>query len=251
MEKKTSWGGVSKWYDDALEKDSDSYQAKVIGPNLVRIAGKIDGKNILDIACGQGYFSRILGDKGAHVIGADISPELITYAKKKASKNIEYFVAPSDKLGKVKNSSTDLAIIILALQNIENVSGTLSEAFRILKSGGKLVIALNHPTFRVPQSSDWGFDEIKKVQYRKVEKYMSEQIIKIQMNPGKKDSQITVSFHRPLQYYFKAFNKAGFCVTRLEEWISHKASEKGPRQAAEDKARKEIPLFMCIELLKP
>jgi hypothetical protein len=37
---------------------------------------------------------------------------------------------------------------------------------------------------------------------------------------------------------------------RLEEWISHKKSEKGTRQLAEDVARKEFPLFMALELRK-
>ena len=60
----------------------------------------------------------------------------------------------------------------------------------------------------------------------------------------------TVSFHRPLQVYIKALTKAGFVVSRLEEWISHKKSGSGPRQAAEDTARKEIPLFLCIEARK-
>ena len=46
----------------------------------------------------------------------------------------------------------------------------------------------------------------------------------------------------------KIFSKSGFAITRLEEWISHKQSGTGPRQTAEDKARREIPMFMCIEI---
>ena len=48
----------------------------------------------------------------------------------------------------------------------------------------------------------------------------------------------------------KLFAKNGLAITRLEEWISHKQSGAGPRQAAEDKARKEIPMFMCLEIKK-
>ncbi|MFM2357738.1 MAG: hypothetical protein RJA61_475, partial [Candidatus Parcubacteria bacterium] len=47
--------------------------------------------------------------------------------------------------------------------------------------------------------------------------------------------------------YVKNLANAGFAVVRLEEWISHKKSEVGPRQKAEDKARIEFPLFMCLE----
>ena len=35
--KETSWGGVAEWYDQMIETDPDSYQAKVILPNIIRI----------------------------------------------------------------------------------------------------------------------------------------------------------------------------------------------------------------------
>ena len=67
------------------------------------------------------------------------------------------------------------------------------------------------------------------------------------MHPGEEKSEQTFSYHRSLQDFFKALAKNGFVVSRLEEWISHKISERGPRQAAEDIARKEIPLFLMLE----
>ena len=44
--------------------------------------------------------------------------------------------------------------------------------------------------------------------------------------------------------------KEGFAIAKLEEWISHKRSERGPRQSAEDISRKEIPLFLMLEAKK-
>ena len=63
-------------------------------------------------------------------------------------------------------------------------------------------------------------------------------------------SATTISFHRPLQVYFKSLAKHGFLVRRLEEWVSHKQSQRGARGATEDRARKEIPLFLMMEALK-
>ena len=79
---------------------------------------------------------------------------------------------------------------------------------------------------------------------------MSESRIDVDMTPGETDikkKESTISFHRPLQIYFKSMNKAGFAITRLEEWISHKKSQKGPRANEEDRMRKEIPMFLCLE----
>ena len=136
--------------------------------------------------------------------------------------------------------------IVLAIQNMKNFDKVLGEVSKKIKIGGRLVLVINHPAFRIPQNSDWYYDEKEKIQYRKIARYMSEIEIPILMNPGNKNSKKTYSFHRPLQMYVKSLAKNGFAITRLEEWISHKESQKGPKKNIEDNSRKESPMFMCI-----
>ena len=248
--KKTSWGHVSGWYDKLIERGEDTYQKQVILPNLVRLMEIKKGETVLDLACGQGFFSRELSKLGAHVIGADISHELITLARSQSPKNIQFEVSRADKLSFLKNNSIDTIVIVLAIQNIENIDEVLKECGRVLKQNGRFFIVMNHPAFRVPKESSWGWDQKLKTQYRRVDRYLSEVTAKIVMNPGARTSVHTISFHRSPQFYFKKFSKNGFAVTRLEEWISHRKSEKGPRAMAEDHARKEIPLFLCLEIKK-
>ena len=247
--KNTSWGGVADWYDSYLETNKDSYQEKVIAPNLLRILDIKKGMNIADIACGQGFFSRKYKSAGAIVTGVDISSELIEQAKK-YSKDIKYFVSPAHKLSFLEDASFNVVTIILAIQNIKELHETLQEVKRILAPGGRLVLVLNHPAFRIPKRSSWGFDEKEGIQYRRIDGYLTEATHSIVMHPGKEKSEETISYHRSLQTFFKTFSKNGFVVSRLEEWLSHKKSESGPRQKAEDLARKEIPLFMMIEARK-
>lgn len=161
----------------------------------------------------------------------------------------------------------DAVIIVLALQNIENLNGVMAECSRVLCPGGRLFLVLNHPAFRIPKKSSWGFDPVtirladspsevhsvdekKQIQFRRLDEYISESRAEIQMQPGKVSSAATVSFHRPLQTYFKSFQKNGFAVTRLEEWVSPKKSDPGPRAVAENKARKEFPLFLFVQAEK-
>lgn len=245
---KTSWGKVAGWYDELLEQSKDSFQEKVILPNLLRLLDIKKGMAILDIACGQGYFARAFHEKGASVTGCDISPELIEIAKKHSPKEIGYFTAPADRLTEM-SGKFDAVTIILAVQNIENISGVFAECAKVLKPGGRAVVVLNHPAFRIPKRSSWGWDDAKKNQYRRVDGYMSDERLEMDMNPGESNDnrkKYTVSFHRPLQTYFKLLGKNSFAVTRLEEWISHKTSERGPRAEEEDRMRKEIPLFIAI-----
>ncbi|MBI4993388.1 class I SAM-dependent methyltransferase [Candidatus Wolfebacteria bacterium] len=250
---KTSWGKVADWYDDLLKQEG-TYQKDLILPNLLRLLDIKKNEIIFDIACGQGFFAREFYreflKKGVRVIGSDISKELIAIARKNSPKEIKFEAASADKLDFLAAGSVDKITIIMAIQNIENVSEVLKECERVLKPAGKLLMVMSHPAFRVPKQSSWGYDEKNKIQYRRIDSYLSESKVKIQMHPGDKPSEYTISFHRPLQFYFKLFGKNNFCVSRLEEWNSNRKSQLGPRAAAEDKSRKEIPLFIFMEAVK-
>ncbi len=247
MKKNTSWDSSAEWYSNYLEESEDTYQRQVILPNLVRVLGIKQGTKLIDIACGQGFFSREFRKAGADVVAADLSTNLIAEAKKLSPKEIQYYVSKADNLNFAKDATFDAATVVLAIQNIENIAGVFAEAKRVLKKEGKLVLVMMHPAFRNPGETHWGFDEEKNVQYRRVDSYLSANRAELLVHPGKKNSATTVSHHRSLQDFSKALFKAGFAITRLEEWISHKESEKGPRKKAEDTARKEIPLFLMLE----
>jgi ubiquinone/menaquinone biosynthesis C-methylase UbiE len=245
----TSWGNVADWYDNLLNDQKSSYQRDVILPNLVRLLGIKHDDVVVDIACGQGFFTREFAAAGAIAHGSDIAEELIALAKKYAvqagmKERLMFDVAPSDKLAQIADASADFVTIISAIQNIENVAETFAECGRVVKCNGTLCIVMNHPAFRVPKESEWGWTGL--TQYRRVNRYMGEFNTAIQMKPGSDPSVVTTSFHRPLQFYFKMLKKTGFCVTGMEEWVSNKKSDSGSRAAAENRARNEFPLFLCL-----
>lgn len=243
---KTSWGKEAQWYSDHLELD-DTYHAKVILPNLERIVAPMRNMCILEIGCGEGFFARAFAEKGATVIASDIGKELIAVAKSKGG-GPEYHVSPAEDLSWIRMRTQDVVVAVLTLQNMEHIEPVIKEVKKTLLPGGRFVFVLNHPAFRIPKASAWGYDEDTKTQYRRIDGYLSARREKLDMHPGKKGGKsYTYSFHRSLQDYMKALRSAGFVITRLEEWISHKTSEPGPRAKAENAARKEFPLFMLIE----
>lgn len=101
--KDTSWGKVASWYDELLEEGADSYQRTLILPNLIRLLSPKKDMKILDLACGQGFFTREFAALGAQVTGVDVSSELIALAKKRSPAGVEFFVAPADNLEIIKN----------------------------------------------------------------------------------------------------------------------------------------------------
>jgi len=253
----TSWEKAADWYDRLLAGEG-TYQKELILPNMLRLMNIRRGDAVLDLACGQGFFSKEFAKKGARVIGVDTSPALIDRARRPAPgasappdpAALIFYVTHGDSLPFLKNESIDKIAIVLALQNMEHIAGVFRECARVIARNGSLHVVINHPAFRIPQGSSWGWDEKEKMQYRRIDRYLSESKVKIQTHPGDRPEDYTWSFHRPLQFYVKALHKAGFAVRALEEWNSHKKSERGPRSKAEDKARKEIPLFLYFEAVQ-
>lgn len=247
----TSWEGVAGWYGKHLEKDG-TFQEAVVFPGAERLLSPVPGKRYLDIACGEGSFSRLLARRPAiSVSGFDASPSLVARAKKLAPKNAEYAVADAKAFAtKFAPASFDGAACILAIQNIDEIGPVFRDAAKVLKSGARFVLVMNHPAFRQPRQSGWGWDEGRKLQYRRVDKYLGAYDVPIQAHPGSAPDVVTHSFHRPLQAYVKALAVNGFTLADLEEWSSHRVSDSGPKARAENASRAEIPMFLAIVAAK-
>lgn len=211
----------------------------------------LKGERILDVGCGQGVFARLLKGKGCLVTGVDASKSLIesarAYERESRQAPIDYRRLDASSLDGLPDGQFDAASAILCIQNMRSLDLVARECSRVLSRSGRMLWVINHPCFRIPRQSSWGFDEAKKMQYRRVDLYMSPLEIPIAMHPGRGPaSEATVSFHRNLQDMVHVMRSAGFLLSGLEEWCSHKQSETGKRAKAEDRARREFPLFMGL-----
>lgn len=245
MSKTTSWEAASDWYQHLVGKDGHYYHQHVIFPKLIEILKtKKQNQSLLDLGCGGGSLFAILQENYTYD-GVDLSASLLKAAKKEHKNPRAQFhehdlCAPFD----LKKTFTH-ASMILSLQNIESPEVAFQNAKNHLKQGGTFIIVLNHPYFRIPRQSSWGVDERSKIQYRRVDSYMSLMRIPIDMHPSFKEKVQTYSFHYPLSYLFAALQKTGFAVTSLAEWTTDKLST-GKNAKMENRAKQEFPLFMCL-----
>jgi ubiquinone/menaquinone biosynthesis C-methylase UbiE len=248
----TSWQNSKKWYNDNVGEEGHYYHRTLIIPNTLKLLNLHQQKEIalLDLACGQGVLSRHLPEWATYQ-GFDLSTGLIQAAQKyhhtqKHSFNVADVTCP------LKLAKTDFthAVIMLAIQNIENPLKVFQNAFKHLKKGGELLVIMNHPCYRIPRQSSWGVDTVNKIQYRRVDRYMSALKIPIKTHPGKGEfSPETWTFHHPLSSYSRWLKEAGFCIKLIEEWSSNKVSEGGAAKM-ENRSRDEIPMFMALFAVK-
>jgi ubiquinone/menaquinone biosynthesis C-methylase UbiE len=247
---KTDWGGVARWYDDLVGDDGSEYQREVVLPGVIRLLAPKSGQTMLDIACGQGVLCRTLFDRGVRVTGVDAARELIAAARQRSGPAITYHVGDARKLDFLPADHFDAAACVLAIQNIHPITGVFESVARALKPTGRFVVAMMHPAFRGPKETSWGWDQQNMVQFRRVDRYLVPRKNPIVAHPGKSPEAYTWTFHKPIEAYVKAARNAGLLVDALEEWPSHKKSTSGPRAAAENRAREEIPMFFALRMVK-
>ena len=247
---KTDWGGVAGWYDQLVGESGSEYHREVVLPGTLRLMGSQAGERAIDIACGQGVLCRLLRERGVDVTGVDAAAELIRAARERGPAQIRYDVGDARDLSFLAADAFDSAACVLAIQNIHPIAPVFKGVHRLLKAGGWFVLVMMHPCFRGPKETSWGWDEARKIQYRRIDRYLEPRKTPITTHPGKDPGQYTWTFHKPIELYVKALRAAGLLVDALEEWPSHKTSTSGPRAPAENQARKEIPMFMAIRAIK-
>ncbi len=116
----------------------------------------VEGKTVLDVACGNGYGADLLlnSGKARSVVGADISEEAINYAKNNyASENLEFYI--EDAADTHFNDKTfDIIVSFETIEHINNYLQYLVEMKRILQDDGILVVSTPNRKFASPGSEE-------------------------------------------------------------------------------------------------
>ncbi len=254
-EPNSHWGHVGSWYDDLIGQDGSDHHQKLIIPGVLRMLDIKPGEHLLDVACGQGVLGRAAAKRGVQTTGVDMAGSLIQAAlERRENTSLEHYyqadVRDLAACAAIAPGTFDAAACVLAIANITPLSPLWQGIYKALKPGGKLVVVLLHPCFRIPKQSSWQWDQPNAMQHRLVDAYLTSEKIPIAMHPGRDAGPTTTTFHRPLQAYINTLGSAGLWIDHTEEWISGKMPPQGIRFAALDKSRREIPLFLALRAIK-
>ena len=130
------WESHAEWWLDEVT-DDPIYQSDVL-PMALEFIGPFSGI-ALDLGCGEGQVMRSLSGR---VVGTDISSRLL----RKAAAGSAVVRGRLPDLGWMRPAVIDVAYAVLVVEHLPDLS-FFESAFRVVRSGGRLVVVVNHPAF--------------------------------------------------------------------------------------------------------
>lgn len=240
-----SWDGVADWYTGWNGKSGSRHHRHLAIPLALDLLGLSPGEELVDLGCGHGVMAAPAAAAGARYTGVDLSPRLIA-AGRRNNPHGTFHLADVTRLMSIphfRRASYDTALFLLSIQDIDPLEDAVTTASWLLKPGGRLVLVMLHPCFRIPRQSGWGWDDQRQLRYRRLDSYLSPLAVPMQPHPG----GTTRSYHRPLGAYVGALTAAGLAVDAMPEvtGLSARAWSRADRRASD-----EFPLLLGIRARK-
>ena len=194
------------------------------GPAFFELLPPPEGLTV-DVGCGEGRTTRELHARGYSVVGVDSAPTLVRLAEE-ADPRGQYLIADAGELP-FEDGAAALVVAFMVLQDLSELDGAVAEAARVLEDGGRFCLAIVHPVATGGDFVDRDTDTFV------VNSYCTPFEVARPLA-----AKSVVQFHRPLDAYSRALERAGFCIEAVRE------------VPARRRADGRVPAFLHVRAVK-
>lgn len=249
-ESRAIWDANAEAWDKRIG-GGGGWQTRLIAPTVEKMLNIQSGERVLDIACGNGQFSRRLLELGAQVVASDFSPKLIELAKGRTTEHtdrIEYHVVDATDENQLLalGENFDAAVCNNAIMDMPAIEPLFRAVAKMLKPGGRFVFSIMHPCFNglamamQPELADYATDPTYSI---KISRYLSYEVTK-----GVAISEQPLQqfyWHRPLHVLLNSAFQSGLVMDGIEE---PKITAEVPSTNAFDWANYDMPPLLFVRL---
>jgi SAM-dependent methyltransferase len=216
-------------YDEMAKDDGGVLARCIVNPCIFSLLGDVQGLSVADVCCGQGYLAHRLARSGAHVVGVDISAELLILARQRARGLAAEFVQADVAHPLPLAPRFHAAICTFALMDVYAYRAAIRNIGAILLDRGQFIVSLVHP-------SHFGDDDYFDTEKPRLHMALAERGIHVRY------------WQRPLEDYASALAAAGFCIGQIKEpRPSPAALARYPDELA---GRDKRPSFLVLQAIK-
>jgi SAM-dependent methyltransferase len=195
------------------------------------------GRCTVELGCGEGRVARDLQRRSHRVVAIDRSPRLLRYARE-ADPTGAHLLANAARLP-LGDASCDLVVAYNSLMDVADMPTTITEAARVLESGGRFCVCVTHPLSdagRFVTSEPGSTFEITGSYFgrRRFEETFDR-------------DGLTMTFRgwsMSLEDYMRAFERAGLLVEALREPLPVTSTGRHAPW-------RRIPMFLTARMMKP
>jgi len=247
-----SWNPVADWYAGWVGAEGSEHHRRLAIPALLDLLEPARGEQVLDVGCGPGVLAPHVAAAGARYTGVDASRKLLAFARRHHGRHGRFLEGDATRLRELSElgeASFDAAVFLLSIQDIDPLEDALASAAWAVREGGRVVLLMTHPCFRIPRQSGWGWDRGRRLRYRRIDRYLTRLAVPMKGYGGDRRG-FTRSYHRPLSAYVNGLAARGLLVDGVHELPTYRKPEPGPHARAEGAANREIPLFLGLRAIK-
>lgn len=223
-----------------LPRSVEGFSGAPEWPALRALLPDLDGRRVLDLGCGFGWFCRFAREQGAtSVLGVDVSERMLARARAETWDAAISYVKADLEHFEAAPGPFDLVYSSLALHYIENLAGLLRGVHAALVTGGRLIFSVEHPIFTAPGNPGWSVDAAGHKTWP-VDRYLDE-------GPRSTDwlAKGVIKQHRTIGTYLDLLLRTGFALAHLDEWAPSEEQVASHPDWADERQRPPFLLVAC------
>ncbi len=143
------WDALAPYWDEQIQA-GNTWQRDLIQPAVERLLRIAPGEVVLEIACGNGMFTRRMAELGARVLATDFSEAMLDRARAHGG-DIEYRLADAADttalLALGEPASFDPVVCSMAIMDMVEIEPMIAVSSKLLRRDGRFVFSILHPAF--------------------------------------------------------------------------------------------------------
>lgn len=151
---KDTFNQLANVYENSIDKTS-LFNCEYERPAMLQcLPNDLRDRNVLDAGCAAGWYTQQLVNRGANVVGTDISPEMVRATERRVGDTAKVYCLDLEDTLPFEDNSFDFIISSLTLHYIKDWNLPFKEFKRVLKNNGEFVFSVHHPIMDIKLLND-------------------------------------------------------------------------------------------------